>query len=172
MTMAIENHHRHFGSVSYELSPYPQFTNPWANTPGQTSSSMYTATHPMPSLAYDQTSKQQPTQPSNATMPYSTVPVTAATLNSGPGSTLSSASYGAQDLLSTSHEFLAANRVGPPSSYSGSEHSFSTAPSPTTHSYPASTTSYDSMSYPTSQPRTAYGLQPQPPTVADRRLSG
>ena len=169
----MENHqHRHFGSVSYEMSACPTFTNPWTNTQGPATNSMYTTSQQMPSLGYDQVSKQQTARAHNGTIQYSAIPATAAALNSAPSNAFSNASYGPPDSIPTSQDFLGANRAGPPSNYPGSEHSFSTAPSPTTHSYPASTTSYDSMPYPTSQTRNTYGLQPQQPTVADRRLSG
>jgi len=101
-------------------------------------------------------------------MPYASLPGMVSSVGAGAGSSLSTVPYGQQDLLTMSQDL---NRMAGATSY-GSEHSYSTAPSPT--AYASSATSYDGMGYQHQpmQQRNTYTLpQQQQAGSNDRRLS-
>ncbi len=147
MTMAVDNHQRHLGAMTFDHLPYtggPQFTNPW-DTTAPSSSSAHLFSSGLNPLA-----RQQSTSGTNNSMPYSSLPVSAPSIGAGL------LPYGHDDTLRAPQEMLHTSR-----SY-GADPNYSTAPSssyaPTSAPYPAVGYTQGRGSFtvaPSSQPQTS-----------------
>ncbi|KZF25913.1 hypothetical protein L228DRAFT_264350 [Xylona heveae TC161] len=170
MTMAVDSQHRTLGSFGFDNLAYsgaPHFTNPWATatTAANSSSHYFPTSLGSANLGLDAIAKQQAARTHNASMPYSSVPVTApTTLGATAGNGLSMASYAQPDLQGISQDLLNA-----PRSYAA-QPTYSTEPSSTSHAYaPNPTEPFAQMDY----TKAHYPTAPQPNQYQDhsRRLS-
>ncbi|KAI9698144.1 MAG: hypothetical protein M1836_004146 [Candelina mexicana] len=162
MTMAVENQQRHLGSMAFDHLPYtggPQFTNPWDTTASSASS-----THLFPP-GLNPITRQHTASETNASMPYSSMPVSAPSI--AAGNNLPLLPYGQDDSLRASQELLHTSR-----SY-GNDQTYSTAPSA---SYAPTSAPYSTVGY--TQSRGSFAVTPssqaqtsQQPNPNERRLS-
>jgi len=162
MTMAVDTQQRHLGSLAFDHMPYPgppQFTNPWVTTPStNTTSHLSPTSMAQNNLGLDALAKQQASRANSASMPYTSIPVTAPSI--GAGTTFSSTAYGQSGLLSLSQDLL-----NTPRPYANDNH-YNTAPSPNPNVYAPSTSPYPPLNY-------AQSFQQQQQQAQDdaRRLS-
>ncbi|KAI9679897.1 MAG: hypothetical protein M1817_004912 [Caeruleum heppii] len=165
--MAVDPHQRQLGSLGFDPLQYsaaPHFTNPWVSSSTSNTSQFYPSPLASNSASLDALSKQHAPSSTSASVPYSTIPVSAPSISSG--SQLSNP-FAQQDLLSLSQDMISNNRLSAAPTY-GSEHSYSTAPSPTANSYMPTSASYDAMGY---VPRPTYAAHQQQQLNGERRLS-
>ncbi|KAI9835504.1 MAG: hypothetical protein M1837_003706 [Sclerophora amabilis] len=164
MSMAVDNQQRHLGSLGAfdQMHPYqgpPQFTNPWTSTSSTNpSSNLFPSSSVGPQhMSIDSLSKQQTGRAgnnNNVSMPYTTIPVSAPALSAASSLPMP---FGQQDSLGVQQDLMNANRMSAAPSY-GSEHSYSTAPSPNSNAYSATSSGpYDPLDY--AQNRTNYATQ-------------
>lgn len=128
--MAVENQQRHMGGpIGFDGMHYtspPHFTNPWASTTVTSTASQLFPTSLGPSnTGFDALAKQQVARANNASMPYSSIPVSAPSM--GPVNSYTSAPYGQPELLNLSQDLLNA-----PRSY---DQGYSNAPSTSANSF-------------------------------------
>ena len=160
MTMVLDNSHRQYGGMGYDniysaqIHQHPQFTDPWAHTSSNSSSSIYPTSMSSTNINLNSTVKPEPSRPTGIPMPYSSIPVSAPSMVSS--SNYSTAGYGGSDLLSMSQDL-------PRSTY-GTQTTYATS-SPATNSFAPS--NYNPLNY-------AQSLQQQQQQQAqseNRRLS-
>lgn len=159
--MAVDNQQRqHLGSMGYDHIPYstgpPQFTNPWASTPSSTDTSQFFPSLSTGSLAYDGLPKSNVTRPSTMSMPYSSLPASAPSINTNDYSNIP---YSQSELLGASQSLMNSSRAVYDPTYAGTH-------SQTLNSYPPAPASYAQLG--------SYGqslVPPQQPHDTARRLS-
>lgn len=141
--MAVDHQQRHLGSLAFDHMPYPtpHFTNPWAPaTSTDAASHLFPTSLAQNNLGLDAISKQQAARANSVSMPYSSIPVTAP--STGAGSNFSTTSYGQPGLLNLPPDLL-----HPPRSSYGSDHGYTTAPSPNSNAYAPTSAPYAPLGY-------------------------
>ena len=159
--MAIDNQQRqHLGSMGYDHIPYtsgpPQFTNPWASAPSTTTTSQFFPSLSAGNLGYDGLPKTNVTRASTMSMPYSSLPASAPSINT---SDYSGIPYSQSELLGASQSLMNSSRSAYDPTYVGTH-------SQTLNSYTATPASY--------VPLSTYGQSLAPPQQQQdtaRRLS-
>lgn len=148
--------------MTFDHLPYsggPQFTNPWdTTTPSSSSTHLFAS-------GLNPIARQPSTSGANASMSFSSIPVSAPSI--GAGSNIPLLPYGQDDSLRASHDMLHTSR-----SY-GTDHNYSTAPS---SSYAPTSAPYPAVGY--AQSRGSFAVAPTPQsqssqqqTSNERRLS-
>ncbi|MCJ1257256.1 hypothetical protein MMC24_005081 [Lignoscripta atroalba] len=120
MAMAIDNQQRHLGAMNFDHMPYsgpPQFTNPWASATSNPTSHLFPTSLGSAGMNFDL--KPQSTRSTTMSMPYSSLPASAPSIN--PGNSYNGVPYSQSELLSSSQDLLNAPRTY--------EQAYSTAPS-------------------------------------------
>jgi len=153
----VDNQHRPFGGMGYDSMNYhhpPHFTDPWAHSSASHTNPLYPTTLGPSSMSINGIPKQEPPRPTNISMPYSSIPVSAPSLVAGSSYSTTSG-YGSQDVLSL-----------PQGPTYGSEHNYSSASSvPSTY---ATSSTYNPLGYAQSL---AQQQQQQQQHESSRRIS-
>lgn len=148
MAMTMEQQNRQLGSVAFDhlsySAPGTQFSNPWGAT-----SSANSGTHLFPTALgtsnnFDALAKSQATRANSVSMPYTSLPATAPSINANSG--YSNGSYTQPDLLNLAHDLLNAPRP----TY---DQAYSAAPNPSIHTYAPTSSPYLSEYGSLSQPQ-------------------
>ena len=112
MTLEHSNN-RHLGTMGFDHLPYgsgPQFTNPWAPANGQ----MFGASVGSGNQGFEQLPKQPTSRATTASLPYSSVPAPAPSMNANYEST----TYPQGDLVGVSQDLVNQSRQPYDQSYS------------------------------------------------------
>ncbi|KAL9117488.1 MAG: hypothetical protein Q9187_005976, partial [Circinaria calcarea] len=135
--MAIDSQQRqHLGSMGYDHIPYsagpPQFTNPWPSAPSSTNTSQFFPSLSASNLGYDGLTKTNVTRSSTMSMPYTSLPAAAPSINTGDYSGIP---YNQSDLLSAPQGLMNSSRSAYDSSYAGTQPQTLNSYAPATASY-------------------------------------
>jgi hypothetical protein len=136
MTMVVDNQPRQYGEMYDGIyTRQPNFTDPWSH-PHTNHTSLYATSLGTNPLGLNSMVKQESGRPTNISMPYQSLPVSAPSLG---GSSYATAGYGTSDLLGgLPQESLSRSSYGSNNSYSSA--------SPVANTY-ATTSSYHPVSY-------------------------
>lgn len=108
MTMVLDNSYRQHGGMGYDnmystqIHQHPQFTDPWAHTSSNSTSSIYPTSMGSSNMGLNSVVKPEPSRPTAISMPYSSIPVSAPSMVSS--NNYSTAGYGGSDLLSLAQD--------------------------------------------------------------------